>query len=69
MFENLDKELEAKGKRERLCKSPESFTKFQAILQKWMDYRSLEGIARGIEKLGLIPHYDDNATACTEFTR
>jgi hypothetical protein len=63
MFENWDKELEAKGKRGRPYKFPESFIKFQAILHQWMDYRSLEGIARALEKLGLIPHCDDYTTA------
>ena len=65
MFENWDKELEAmkKGKRGRPYKFPESFIKFQAILHQWIDYRSLEGIARVLKKLGLIPHCDDYTTA------
>ena len=38
------------------------FIKGEAVWKQWMDYRGLEGIARSLTKLGLIPEYDDYAT-------
>ena len=42
---------------------PESLMKWQAIWLKFVDYRGLEGVARSLSKLGLIPEYDDYTTA------
>jgi len=40
---------------------PESFIKIQAVWHQWVDY-SIEGIARSLEKLCLIPYHDDYTT-------
>lgn len=42
---------------------PESFMKWQALWHQFVDYRGLEGVARSLSKLGLIPEYEDYTTA------
>jgi hypothetical protein len=42
---------------------PDSFMNWQAVWHQFMDYRGLEGIARSLSRLGLIPEYDDYTTA------
>ncbi len=44
-------------------KFPESFMKWQAVWHQFVDYRGLEGIARSLSRLMLIPEYDDYTTA------
>lgn len=61
---NWNKELKKmnKGKRGGQYKYPASFIKWEAVWKQWIDYRGLEGIARSIAKLGLIPNYNDYST-------
>jgi len=64
MFENWYEELDKmnEGKKGRPYEFPESFIKIQAVWHQWVDYRGLEGIARSLEKLCLIPYHDDYTT-------
>ncbi|EQD75485.1 transposase ISC1058 [mine drainage metagenome] len=41
---------------------PGSFMKFMMIRHQYMDYRALEGMARSLSNIGLIPQYGDYAT-------
>jgi len=59
-YEELDKMNE--GKKGRPYEFPESFIKIQAVWHQWVDYRGLEGIARSLERLCLIPYHDDYTT-------
>ena len=61
---NRDEELDKmnEGKKGRPYEFPESFIKIQAVWHQWVDYRGLEGIARSLEKLCLIPYHDDYTT-------
>ncbi len=61
---NWNRELEEmnKGKRGGQYKYPESFIKWECIWKQWIDYRGLEGIARKLANLGLIPTYNDYTT-------
>lgn len=60
-----NKELEEmnKGKVGAPFRFPDSFMKWQAIWHQFVDYRGLEGIARSLARLGLIPESDDYSTA------
>jgi len=60
---NWNKELGImnKNKRGRQYRFPDSFIKWEAVWKQWTDYRGLEGIARSLTKLDLIPEYDDYA--------
>ena len=64
MFDNWFEELNEmnEGKKGRPHKFSQSFIELQAIWHQWLDYRSLEGIARMLEKLDLIPYHDDYTT-------
>ena len=65
MSGNWDEELDKmnEGKKGRPYEFSESFIKIQAVWhQQWVDYRGLEGIARSLERLCLIPYYDDYTT-------
>jgi len=64
MFDNWYEELDKMndGKKGRPYEFPESFIKIQAVWHQWVDYRGLEGIARSLEKLRLIPYHDDYTT-------
>ena len=42
---------------------PKSFMNWQAVWHQLVDYRGLEGTARSLSKLGLMPDYDDYSTA------
>jgi hypothetical protein len=37
--------------------------KWEGVWKQWIDYRGLEGVARSIAALGLIPQYNDYTTA------
>ncbi len=41
---------------------PDSFMNWQAVWHQLVDYRGLEGIARRLSKIGIIPKYDDYTT-------
>ena len=41
---------------------PDSFMRWQTMWHQFVDYRGLEGIARRLSKIGLIPEYDDYTT-------
>ena len=60
-IENWDKELEKMndGKVGAPYQFPNSFIKWEAIWHQWLDYRSLEGIARKFSEIGLIKSYND----------
>lgn len=62
---NWQKELEEmnRGKVGAPFRFPESLMKWQAIWHQFVDYRGLEGIARSLARLVLIPEYDDYTTA------
>ena len=64
MFDNWDEELDKmnEGKKGRPHEFPEWFIKIQAVWHQWVDYRGLEGIARSLERLYLIPYHDDYTT-------
>jgi hypothetical protein len=64
MFDNWYEELDKmnEDKKGRPYEFPESFIKIQAVWHQWVDYRGLEGIARSLEKLCLIPYHDDYTT-------
>ena len=59
-FEELNEMNE--GKKGKPYEFPQSSIKLQAVWHQWLDYRSLEGVARALERLGLIPHHDDYTT-------
>lgn len=61
---NWNKQLEKmnKGKRGGQYKYPDSFIRWEAVWKQWIDYRGLEGIARSLAKLGLVPNYNDYST-------
>lgn len=63
-LKNWKKELEEmnKGKVGKPFLFPESFMKWQAVWHQLVDYRGLEGIARRLTKIGLLPEYDDYTT-------
>ena len=42
---------------------PNSFMRWLSVWHQWVDYRGLEGIARSLETLGLIPYFEDYTTA------
>jgi hypothetical protein len=70
MFDNWYEELDKmnEDKKGRPYEFPESFIKIQAVWHQWVDYRGLEGIARSLEKLCLIPYHDDTQQYGTEYT-
>ena len=59
-----DSELNAmnKGKRGSPYLFPESFMQFMMIWHQYLDYRGLEGMARSLVNLGIIPYYGDYTT-------
>lgn len=61
---NWQRELEEmnRGKVGAPFKFPESFMRWQTVFHQFVDYRGLEGIARSLAKLRLIPKYDDYST-------
>lgn len=62
--ENWNKELEEmnRGKVGAPFLFPESFMKWQAVWHQFVDYRGLEGIARSLERLKMIPKHDNYGT-------
>ncbi len=60
-FEEL-KEMN-KGKRGGQYKFPQSFINWLSVWHQWLDYRSLEGFAKRLAQLKLIPSYEDFTTA------
>ncbi len=50
------------GKRGSPYLFPESFMKFMMIWKQFLDYRALEGMARSLVDLGIIPQYGDYTT-------
>ena len=50
------------GKRGSPYLFPESFMKFMMIWKQYLDYRGLEGMARSLVDLGIIPYYGDYTT-------
>jgi len=64
MFGNWNEELEKmnEDKKGRPYEFPESFIKIHAVWHQWVDNRGLEGIARSLERLCLIPYHDDYTT-------
>jgi hypothetical protein len=50
------------GKRGSPYLFPESFMKFMMIWEQYLDYRGLEGMARSLVDLGIIPYYGDYTT-------
>ena len=50
------------GKRGSPCLFPESFMNLMMIWHQYLDYRGLEGIARSLVDLGIIPYYGDYTT-------
>lgn len=63
--ENWDKELEKMntGKRGGQYRFPDSFMHWLTVWHQLVNYRGLEGIARKLSELGLIPYYEDFSTA------
>ena len=63
--ENWDKELEKmnRGKRGGQYLFPDSFMHWLAVWHQLVNYRGLEGIARKLSELHLIPYYEDFSTA------
>ncbi|HEV51440.1 MAG TPA: hypothetical protein ENO31_02760 [Thermoprotei archaeon] len=64
IFKRWKRELKKanKNKRGRPFLFPDSFVRWQAIWPR-VDYRGLEGIARRLKAIGLIPDADDYTTA------
>lgn len=62
--ENWDEELEEMnlGKRGKPYDFPESLIKFQAVLNQWINLRSLEGMARRLVEFSKLPKYNDYCT-------
>ncbi len=54
-----------RGKRGSPYRFPESFMKFMLIWKQYLDYRGLEGMARSMMDLNLIPEYGDYTTIWT----
>ena len=50
------------GKRGSPYRYPESFMQFMLLWKQHMDYRALEGMARSLVDLGIIPQYGDYTT-------
>ena len=50
------------GKRGSPFLFPESFMQFMMIWHQYLDYRGLEGMARSLVNLGIIPEYGDYTT-------
>ena len=50
------------GKRGSPYLFPESFMRFMMLWKQYMDYRGLEGVARSLVDLGIIPQYGDYTT-------
>ena len=50
------------GKRGSPYLFPESFMRFMMIWKQFLDYRALEGMARSLVNLGIIPKYGDYTT-------
>ena len=50
------------GKRGSPYMFPESFMMFMMIWHQYLDYRGLEGMARSLVDLGIIPYYGDYTT-------
>ena len=50
------------GKRGSPYLFPESFMKFMMIWKQYLDYRALEGMARSLVNMGIIPYYGDYTT-------
>lgn len=55
------KEMNAK-KRGGQYKFPNSYMDFLCMFKPWMDYRTIEGLARQLTALGLVPAYPDYTT-------
>ena len=60
-----DRELQGmnQGKVGAPFKFPESFMRLLAVWHQFVDYRGLEGIARSLERMHIIPQYHDYTTA------
>lgn len=65
--DNWDEELKKMnaGKRGGQYRYPDSFMRWLSVWHQWIDYRGLEGIARTLEKQGIIPESADYTTAWT----
>ena len=50
------------GKRGSPYLFPESFMNLMMIWHQYLDYRGLEGMARSLVDLGIIPYYGDYTT-------
>ena len=50
------------GKRGSPYLFPESFMRFMTIWKQYLDYRALEGMARSLANMGIIPYYGDYTT-------
>ena len=50
------------GKRGSPYIFPESFMKFMMLWHQYLDYRGLEGMARSLVNMGIIPRYGDYTT-------
>ncbi|MGP6206672.1 IS5 family transposase [Cuniculiplasma sp. SKW3] len=50
------------GKRGSPYLFPESFMRFMMIWKQYLDYRGLEGMARSLVDLGIMPYYGDYTT-------
>ena len=63
--EDWGKELERMNKRKRGGQYlfPDSFMRWLAVWHQLVNYRGLEGIARKLSELQLIPYYEDFSTA------
>lgn len=59
---DLELEKMNKGKRGSPFVFPESFMQFMMMWHQYLDYRGLEGMARSLKDLGIIPEYGDYTT-------
>ena len=50
------------GKRGSPFLFPESFMRFMMLWKQYLDYRGLEGMARSLKKMHIIPEYGDYTT-------
>ncbi|EQD57352.1 transposase ISC1058, partial [mine drainage metagenome] len=51
-----------RGKRGSPFLFPESFMRFMMMWKQFLDYRALEGMARSLVRMGIIPQYGDYTT-------
>lgn len=62
IFRNLGQFVELIRTRGSPFLFPESFMQFMMLWKQYLDYRSLEGMARSHVDLGIIPQYSDYTT-------